>query len=278
MMTILSGIDELAHAWSKESPTNVKSFPLEKMFTCICENFKPSRTLDDLSQENWRFEKKLQIDPNHTGPETVLEKSISLYADDNPSNQVKWDNTFKWADQIKWANQVPTSSGFRGEGGGKRNIDLVLARSESSFVFYELKVLRESDDSRKKPRFDKAFSAAIELLGYGLLYIYSRTRLTGHPYYSTSPLMQTMIKTVHLRVLGTWRYYDLQKDQRTGASIQLQEMISNSLNLFAAAHSLKFSLDFKFDTFPQDFLWSVKDKNDKKKIRAALARIQPLFG
>jgi hypothetical protein len=41
----------------------------------------------------------------------------------------------------------------------------------STFVFYELKVL---------PTSGGAFSAAIELLGYGLLYIFSRNRLDAY--------------------------------------------------------------------------------------------------
>lgn len=271
---ILSGIDEIARAWLKDFPANAKLLPLEEMFSCIDKNFKPSRKLDNLSEKNWRFEKILYIDPDHKGPETVLEKRISLFTDDKPAKQIKWDNDLKWGDQIKWANQVPTSSGFRGKGGGKRNIDLVFARSESSFVFYELKVLRGSDGSGKKPQFDKAFDAAIELLGYGLLYIYSRT---FHPCYLTSPLMQATIKNIYLRILGTWDYYELQKSNPTGASIELQDIISNSLNDFASTHSLKFRLDFRFDTFPQNFLWSVKDKEDKDKILAAVQGIRPLF-
>jgi hypothetical protein len=107
--------------------------------------------------------------------------------------------------------------------------------ADSTFVFYELKVLPESGD---------VFDATIELLGYGLLYIFSRTLDA----YKNCSLMKA--RTVQLRVLGTWDYYQKQAGKRTGPSKQLQDAISQNLNHFASACLPKCKMDFGFDTFP----------------------------
>src|ERR1700686_4053541 len=50
------------------------------------------------------------------------------------------------ASSNKWANQVPTASGFcRSEDRGRR-LDLVYESTDSTFVFYELKVSPASGD------------------------------------------------------------------------------------------------------------------------------------
>jgi hypothetical protein len=85
-------------------------------------------------------------------------------------------------------------------------------------------------------------------------------------------------RTIQLRVLGTYDYYQKQKGRPKGPSVQLQDAISQSLNQFASASLGRFSMDFQFDVFRQDFSWSVADQKNNRKILAALKGIRPLFG
>jgi hypothetical protein len=174
---ILTGVNELARAWMKGFLTNSKRCPLEEMLACIDGNFSPSRPAN-LSKENWRFTKQLKLSVHSRSSEKVLEKKISHFAGK------------------RWVNQVPAASGFCGSGGRKRSIDLVFQKADAAFVFYELKTT---------PKSGNVFDAAIELLGYGLLYVYSRTRATA---YKDCRLMKA--SEVHLRVLGTADYYSQQ--------------------------------------------------------------------
>jgi hypothetical protein len=241
---ILSGISELARTWRDGSRKDFTKIPLEEMFRCVERNFLPSRP-NNLSKENWRFTKKTILDEDNLSPEKVLEKKISRLTND------------------QWVNQVPAASGFYGSGGRKRSIDLVFESADSTFVFYELKVLSESGH---------AFNAAIELLGYGLLYIYSRTRLAT---YKECRLMKA--RTVHLKVLGTWDYYKKQTSKRTAPSNQLEDAISLNLSRFACTWLPMCQMDFGFDTFPPDFVWSVAARKDDRKILSAVEGIHPLF-
>jgi hypothetical protein len=243
---ILSGISELARSWRDDSRNDFTKMPLEEMFHCIERNFSPSRP-NNLSRQNWRFTKQRIFDDANLSPEKVLEKKISRL-----TNQ-------------QWVNQVRAASGFYGSGGRKRSIDLVFESADSTFVFYELKVSPESG---------AAFNAAIELLGYGLLYIYSRTRLAAT--YKECRLMKA--RTVHLRVLGTWNYYSKQTSKRTAPSTQLEDAISLNLSRFASAHLPVCKMDFGFYTFPQEFVWSVDTRHDDRNILSAVAGIHPLPG
>lgn len=139
---------------------------------------------------------------------------------------------------------------------------MVFQKADDAFVFYELKTT---------PKSGKICDAAIELLGYGLLYVYSRTRTTA---YNECPLMKA--SEVHLRVLGTSDYYS-QQTLDTERSKKLQNVISGSLNEFASTHLPGCMLDFGFDTFPEEFKWSVEDKDDGSTILNALDGIHPLF-
>lgn len=249
---ILSGFNELAKPWKYGLRKDFENIPLEEMLESIDEQFEPSLPLYKLSIPTWRFEKRPNFVPHHPGRETVLERSISVYKDD------------------KWANQVPTSSGFRRQGGGTRNIDLVFESADSNFVFYELKVGLNAGD---------AFSAAFELLGYGLLYIYSRASLA---FYKERHLMKA--RAVDLRVLGTCGYWDEQKAEWGAEKLekfkqlkQFQGAISRKLNRLVSDCLLECKMDFGFYTFPEDFSWSVADKDDKNKILTAVDGIKPLF-
>jgi hypothetical protein len=242
---ILSGIAALVKPWRDGLRNDFEKFPLEEMFCCIKRNFKPSRPLENLSKENWRLIEQPALSVKSTSKEKILEKRISSLL------------------KPQWVNQVPTASGYCKSGDRKRSIDLVFKSADSTFVFYELKVLPESGD---------AFDATMEILGYGLLYIYSRINLDA---YKECSLMKA--QTVHLRVLGTWDYYQKQIGKRTRPFKPLQDAISLNLNQFASACLPECKMDFGFDTFPQEFVSSVADREDDEKILSAVEGIHPLF-
>jgi hypothetical protein len=239
---ILSGIHELVKPWRDCSRNDFENIPLKEMFCCIKGNFKPSR---QVSKENWRLIEQPVLSKESTSKEKILEKRISSLL------------------KPRWVNQVPTASGYCKSGDRKRSIDLVCRSNDSTFIFYELKVLPESGD---------VFDATIELLGYGLLYIYSRSNLVA---YKDCSLMKA--ETVHLRVLGTWDYY-----QGTKPSKQFQDAISLNLSQFALACLPECEMDFGFNTFPQDFVprdyvSPVADGEDDRRILSAVEGIRPLF-
>jgi hypothetical protein len=243
---ILSGINELVKPWRDHLRNDFENIPLKEMLCLIKGNFTPGRPLENLSKKNWRLIEQLILSEGSTSKEKILEKRIAALL------------------KPHWVNQVPTASGYCGSGGRKRSIDLVCRSDDSTFIFYELKVLPESGDP---------FDATIELLGYGLLYIYSRSNLAAYKDYS---LMKAA--TVHLRVLGTWDYY-----QQTRPSKRFQDAISLDLGQFAFACLPKCEMDFGFDTFPQgfipkDYVSLVADSEDDRRVLAAVEGIHPWFG
>lgn len=242
---ILSGINELVRPWRNGLRNDFENIPLKEMFCRIEGNFKPGRPLENLSKQNWRLDEQPILSEESTSKEKILEKRIAALL------------------KPGWVNQVPTASGYCGSGGRKRSIDLVCRSNDSTFIFYELKVLPESGD---------VFDATIELLGYGLLYIYSR----GLVAYKDCPLMKA--KTVHLKVLGTWDYY-----KQTSPSMQFQDAISLNLSQFAFARVSGCEMDFGFSTFPQnfipkDYVSAVTDQEDDRRILSAVEGIHPCFG
>jgi len=98
------------------------------------------------SKENWRWKRHLELSPENTSPELKLERSIVNACGDD------------------WSNQMPTASGLVGPAADKRAaVDLVHREDPTTYSLIELKV-----DS------DNPLFAAIEILMYGLLFVWSR--------------------------------------------------------------------------------------------------------
>jgi len=201
-MSILTGIGDLVDDWLKIEPkgkppcyrhrsaaieltgrdipiTGTPAF-LEASYTQIHNNWlaaidagysKPSR-------ENWRWKRHLNLSPASKSPELRLERSIvSVCGDD-------------------WSNQVPTASGLVGARVDKRAaIDLVHRQDPTSYALIELKV-----DS------DNPLFAAIEILIYGLLFVWSRNNLERLGYDAQAqPILAAT--AVSLNVLAPESYY-----------------------------------------------------------------------
>jgi hypothetical protein len=178
------------------------------------------------SKQNWRFEKNTRIDRDN-GPEVRLERAIVNIPDEI------------WPDDAKcWVNQVPVASGLVDpHADGSRKIDLVHKCGSDAYEFIELKI-----DS------DTPLYAAMEILKYGVLYIFCRQDERVSPFihiHEKENLLQA--KKIHLKVLAPAKYYE--KYDRSWLET-LETSINNGLAKFLAQPKFAFELemDFKFET------------------------------
>lgn len=169
------------------------------------------------SEENWRFTKNKEFGSINPTNETLIEKAVSRLTDET------------------WANQVPVASGLGDTGGRRCCIDLAR-RSGREFWLYELKWASNTP-----------LSAAIQMLTYGVLYLFWRRNL-GELIRNieVQPVLQAA--TVHLRVLAPTRYY---KVDGLGSLAWLETVISDGISHLARKHDIE--MDFRFDTFHEPF-------------------------
>ncbi len=192
---------------------------ISEMLACLEKNWgkSPRRKYADPSNENWRFKKQLHISSKNTSPEKLVEKGIIHISSKN------------------LVNQVPTASGLWDHKSDRhRNVDLVHRLGPKEFEFIELKI--ESDTPLK---------ASMEILLYGILYIFSR-RLYDESVKQNKELLQA--EKVHLRVLAPLSYY-------APYDIAWLEMaIDSGLRSFLSTlDNVGFDMDFLFEAFPENF-------------------------
>jgi hypothetical protein len=202
-------------------PTFDATALIKKIYDKVESNWKEGINYSP-STENWRFEPRTNIDVRNNDPEIKLERAIVSTQTQPP---------------INWANQMPTSSGFVGPQADKhRNIDLIHRCEDGAYEFIELKV-----DS------DTPLYAAMEILQYAVLYIFSRENEQKMKWGSAKqkPLREATV--IHLRVLAPCSYYE-------GYNLDwLEENICNGLKAFLAGRTPKLQMDFRFDAFPPWF-------------------------
>ncbi len=149
----------------------------------------------DRSRENWRWPSlQPQICAHNCSPEVAVERAIAAAC----ARMGRTD----------WANQVPVASGLiEGTRDGRRAIDLVRRRGERHFEIIELKI-----------KTNTPLSAAVEIIGYGCLWIIARGDRPARP----SKLLDA--DRIDLRVLAPRAYYspfalsDLDAALNTGVS------------------------------------------------------------
>jgi hypothetical protein len=162
------------------------------------------------SSENWRWKPNCKLKTK--SEEIVLERWIVRTAKDSD-----------------WVNQVPVASGLTGSAGGRRAIDLVHQCRDGRYEFIELKV----GEGAGTPLF-----AAMEILQYGVLYIFSRENASTLGYEETGMLGATGI---HLKVLAPASYYE-------GYDLSwLEESINSGLAKFLAQGERGFKMNFTFE-------------------------------
>jgi len=178
------------------------------------------------SRENWRFQKQIEIDSKNSSPEVTLERKLV--------------NVFNGS----LVNQIPTSSGLVGSRQDKvRNIDLVMRNNSYEYEFIELKV-----DS------NTPLYAAMEILLYGLLYIFTREHMQEFEYDSNDKTLLSA-NSIQLIPLAPFHYYPYH--------IQwIERKINDGLQQFIKSEvGIDLNMDFTFQSFPKDFRWPLVDKN-----------------
>ena len=171
------------------------------------------------SAENWRLNTQKRISDNNDNPETVVEKAIV-----NIPAEI-------WSDAECWFNQVPVASGLIDPHEGGRRIDLVHDCGGKVYEFIELKIGS-----------DTPLYAAMEILKYGVLYIFCRHDDRVKCVDRKGKLMQA--KKIQLKVLAPAKYYkgyDL---------LWLETSIKNGLNQFLNKGKSAFEMDFEFQMLP----------------------------
>jgi len=266
-MSICDGIDEIIDEQFKEVIANVGKKPphykrtkscqlltissrpshfnadklINNMLLCVKRNWLMSQQLSNRrpSKENWRFKKMPKKSEKNKSPEKVLEKKIAEFTSND------------------WVNQVPTASGLINENKDKkRSIDLVYKHREYEYELIELKV--ESNTP---------LSAAMEVLQYAILYMFSR-----HHYTESEQKAKKLLnaKKIHLTVLAPHKYYD-------ECNLEwLEQALNDSLRRFMETQPFKLEMDFHFKAFPQDFN-AIGGYSDED-CRSALKRIKPVYG
>lgn len=171
------------------------------------------------STENWRLEKQRGISANNNNPEVSVERAIV-----NIPAEI-------WPDAANWFNQVPVASGLADPHEGGRRIDLVHDCGDNVYEFIELKIGS-----------DTPLYAAMEILKYGVLYIFCRRDDRVKCIDRKGKLMQA--RKIHLRVLAPAQYYK-------GYDLSwLETTINNGLTDFLLHSKSAFEMDFEFRILP----------------------------
>ncbi len=164
------------------------------------------------SKENWRWEKKPDHDPKNCSLEVKLERKIVKSTD------------------ADWVNQVPIASGLTASAGGRRAIDLVHRCGDGWYEFIELKV---------NGRAGTPLFAAMEILQYGALYMFSRENAQALGYERTGMLGA---RGIHLKVAAPAEYY------KSYDLAWLEPRLNAGLDQFLARGARDFAMDFKFES------------------------------
>jgi hypothetical protein len=192
---------------------------------------------------NWHFRqaRTLKLGGKHPRPEKTLEKYLAQLG-------------------LDWlANQVVTSSGVVDRGDTGRNVDLVCRDGNPinrEYRFIELKV-----DS------DQPLYAAIECLGYGLVYVFSRIHAKDLGYDEKLELMRAQI--IHLRTLAPpefYRDFDLR---------WLETALTDGLASLLRKRGVDLRMDFRFDKFPLGF--DLSRKPTEAEAIHLLLRSEPVY-
>jgi hypothetical protein len=176
-------------------------------------------------RENWRSKRVTTLSDYNQSPEVLLERAIAMLGESGTLPG--------------WLNQVPVASGLINDRLDRRAaLDLVKLEDDAA-RFVELKW--ESDT----PAY-----AAIEVLRYGLVYLFSRVNLVK--FYSDRPLMR--VGRVELQVLAPKDFYD-QHDLGW-----LERGLEHALgNISRQKTSDQLSMGFEFLAFPPEFELPFRD-------------------
>ncbi len=228
----LKDIGNAPHHIHKTSCLRLSDMPMAKLdsaaliaeiYEKIGENWDSSN-YHQRSGEIWRLEKQTRISDGNDSPEVSLERAIV-----NIPVEI-------WPDAKGWFNQVPVATGLTSPTADrKRAIDLVHKTGSKAYEFIELKIAS-----------DTPLYAAMEILKYGVLYIFFRYDVRASKLVDKeSELMQA--ETIHLQVLAPKEYYE-------GCDLAwLETSINHGLANFLRLKNLPGEVDFKFEAFSLNF-------------------------
>jgi hypothetical protein len=187
------------------------------------------------SNYNWALLRRKDAAEKNKSPEVILERQILRISPN-------------------WYAQLATSSGLCGPDNNKRAaIDLIFDEGNGSYQLIELKAGS-----------DHPLKAAMEVLIYGALYLFSRSHASMLGYKTEMPPI-LKAKEVHLRVLGPVAFYD-----RFGL-----EWLADGINVGLRDYlgGKGFTADFQFDVFPDDF--DARPPFDDKTVAKAVTGRRP---
>jgi len=200
------------------------------IYDCIEGNLlqRPDRTP---STENWKLRPsdnpdRIKTNQNNQSDEVTLERAIVQ----------------QWPDE--WTYQMPVASGIMGPIADKRRaIDLIYSNDNQHFDFVELKI-----------RSDTPLYAAMEILGYGLIYLASRRDTEKKLKYNKNSLSVMTASKITLCVLAPKDYYK-------NCNLKwLQDAINKGLHDFVKND---LTMDFRFENLSEDFVWNHKMQVDE---------------
>jgi hypothetical protein len=224
---------------------------VREMFECMEETWRGStrRLSKQPSKENWRFTQETEIDVKNSSREKQVEKRIAQLA---LAGKLETN---------RWANQVPVASGLLGAHTDKKAcVDLAFRQGTHSFDLFELKM----SSGAGHPLY-----AVIEVLRYGLIYLFSRrhARELGYVVGGAGLLAAERIR---LAVLGPCSYFRETPPLWLNAFCEaLTAGLAAELNR-DGPEGLVMEIDA--EQFPAWFVWPCSDED---LVRALLGR-QPV--
>lgn len=174
---------------------------------------------------------------------------------DNPSPEVTLQRTFmNVVEGEDWANEVPIASGVAGT--GPDSVDFVL-RSSSEYSMIELKWPREGVFN------ETPLKAAIQVLRYGLAYVFSRANAEELGYNPTEqPILNA--SQVHLRVLAPEHFYSPFVSESRWLE-KLESVFDKGVKDLATTKCDGLKMSFAFEKFPEGFTWDPADRLEEAK-------------
>jgi hypothetical protein len=185
--------------------------------------------------QTWRWKKNIGLSRDYKGIEVRIERAIARLLNDD------------------WVNQVPAASGLTDGDERRRSIDLVHRRSAVEFDFIELKALRPDERSSGH---QTPLSAAMELLKYGLIFLYCKdNRKILYPNTTVArPVLDA--ETVHLEVLATPNCYRRTERTEPFPIAWLNQVVVSGLMELNRRPDAAVSFDLAFTQFPESFVWT----------------------
>jgi hypothetical protein len=231
-------LDDLRRLWQRASYRKIaaRAVPEDRLvelvralFEIIAANFSNRARRLPPSRQNWRWECQTELSDQNLSSEVLLERAIAILAEQGHLPC--------------WRNQIPVASGLVSDRTDKRAAIDLARISDERLDLYELKV--ESDTP---------LYAAVEILLYGLVYIFSHAHQVAFDYAGREMMGA---KFLGLNVLAPSDFYeghDLGWLQR-GLDVGLRRV-----SMEQAGPSLRTS--FRFLTLPAEVVGLFNDGAD----------------